>query len=115
MSRYLFHTTRSKTSLNKILGKGYIEPRWDKDTYTTKISLTWDPWVGETINPQGYTFVFPAERILDTYGGRDVDFPTGTRESHFGESEIEVEVPIKVSDAIEILSVRDAGRKYGAG
>lgn len=81
----LFHTT-SRAGLRKIQRLGYIEPRFDRDTYIEKISLTSDPYVGETIRPSGYTLVFPENIIRERYGGQDADFPLGTRESHFGES-----------------------------
>lgn len=110
----LFHTT-SKSALAKIRKLGYIEPRLDRETYVEKISFTSDPYVGEGIRPFGYTLVFPEELIRGKYGGRDTDFPIGTRASHFGESEVEVEVPVSVLDAMEVLPVGEAMRKYGSG
>lgn len=108
---YLFHTTRSRSSLRNILGSGYLRPT------AGSLSFTHDPQFGLSVSMSGYTFVYPTDVIYSIYQGRDIDYDVDRRFRGQGKEEEEVEVfqPVLVSDAIEILPAIAAARKYATG
>ena len=103
---FLFHTT-SPVNLLKILRDGYLAPFLK----IGNVSFTRDPFLGGSVSFIGFTIVFPERVIIEKYGGREI-------EPEYYPREEEVAVigrRVYISDALEILSQRDAARKYGFG